>query len=109
MQVVEQRVITPEQHTAEPLWATFCGTSGGLWNGQLAAFSPATGAPVLCVCVCVGPICTLPMQYQLHAGRVLVQPLVPPLCACASGPAEQLIQRAVGSKLVGGSKLLLVT
>ena len=43
-QVASQQVLTPEAHTAEPLWATFCGTSGGLWNGQLAAFSPATGA-----------------------------------------------------------------
>ena len=42
-QVTDEKEVTPETHTAEPLWPTFCGTSGGLWNGQLAAFSPATG------------------------------------------------------------------
>ena len=47
MQIASEQVITPEAHTAEPLWATFCGSCGGLWNGQLAAFSPATGARLL--------------------------------------------------------------
>ena len=74
-QVVEQRVITPEQHTPEPLWATFCGTSGGLWNGQLAAFSPATGASV-CTALCTD---------------ALVLPKLPqPLCAAQALPCSTL-------------------
>lgn len=35
-----------------PLWDTFCGVSGGAWQGRTAAFSPYTGvaceAPPLC-------------------------------------------------------------
>ena len=26
-----------------PRWDTFCGVSGGAWQGQVAAFSPVTG------------------------------------------------------------------
>jgi hypothetical protein len=29
-----------------PLWSTFCGVSGGCWQGTSAAFSPTTGTHV---------------------------------------------------------------
>lgn len=39
--VLEQ--LTGLERGPAPRWDTFCGVSGGAWQGQVAAFSPATG------------------------------------------------------------------
>lgn len=35
--------ISSSDRMPEPLWATFCGVSNGLWCGITAAYSPSTG------------------------------------------------------------------
>lgn len=37
--------ISSSDRMPEPLWATFCGVSNGLWCGITAAYSPSTGQP----------------------------------------------------------------
>ena len=36
--------LTSMERMAMPFWSTFCGMSNGEWRGQMAAFSPMTGA-----------------------------------------------------------------
>lgn len=36
--------LTSLERMAMPFWSTFCGMSNGEWRGQMAAFSPMTGA-----------------------------------------------------------------
>ena len=43
LQVYTLEQLTSVERQPTPLWSTFCGTSGGCWQGTVAAFSPTTG------------------------------------------------------------------
>ena len=50
VQVSVTEQLTGLERGPPPRWDTFCGVSGGAWQGQMAAFSPATGKVS-----CLGP------------------------------------------------------